>query len=53
MADFVLVHGAWHGAWCWKRIEFIPTPKMVVMQPIKARVRAQLHRLPLAYKPTP
>jgi pimeloyl-ACP methyl ester carboxylesterase len=18
--DFVLVHGAWHGAWCWKRI---------------------------------
>lgn len=20
MADFVLVHGAWHGAWCWKRI---------------------------------
>jgi pimeloyl-ACP methyl ester carboxylesterase len=20
VADFVLVHGAWHGAWCWKRI---------------------------------
>jgi pimeloyl-ACP methyl ester carboxylesterase len=20
MADFVLVHGAWHGAWCWRRI---------------------------------
>lgn len=20
MAQFVLVHGAWHGAWCWKRI---------------------------------
>jgi pimeloyl-ACP methyl ester carboxylesterase len=20
MADFVFVHGAWHGAWCWKRI---------------------------------
>ncbi|MCW7539116.1 alpha/beta hydrolase [Aquabacterium sp. A7-Y] len=20
MADYVLVHGAWHGAWCWKRI---------------------------------
>lgn len=20
MADFVLVHGAWHGSWCWKRI---------------------------------
>ena len=20
MADFILVHGAWHGAWCWKKI---------------------------------
>jgi pimeloyl-ACP methyl ester carboxylesterase len=20
MADFVLVHGAWHGAWCWRRV---------------------------------
>ena len=20
MADFVLVHGAWHGAWCWKHV---------------------------------
>lgn len=20
MADFVLVHGAWHGAWCWRRL---------------------------------
>lgn len=20
MTDFVLVHGAWHGAWCWKKI---------------------------------
>lgn len=20
MADFLLVHGAWHGAWCWQRI---------------------------------
>lgn len=20
MADFVLVHGAWHGAWCWRKI---------------------------------
>lgn len=20
MADFVLVHGAWHGAWCWDRV---------------------------------
>ncbi|HSB25299.1 MAG TPA: alpha/beta fold hydrolase, partial [Burkholderiaceae bacterium] len=20
MAAFVLVHGAWHGAWCWARV---------------------------------
>ncbi len=20
MADFLLVHGAWHGAWCWRRV---------------------------------
>ncbi len=20
MADFVLVHGAWHGGWCWQRV---------------------------------
>ena len=22
MSTFVLVHGAWHGAWCWER--FVP-----------------------------
>lgn len=21
MSVFLLVHGAWHGAWCWKRLE--------------------------------
>ena len=21
MTDLVLVHGAWHGAWCWRRVE--------------------------------
>jgi hypothetical protein len=20
MADFVLVHGAWHGGWCWRDV---------------------------------
>src|SRR5579871_2463091 len=20
MATYVLVHGAWHGSWCWKRV---------------------------------
>ena len=23
MTDFVLVHGAWHGAWCWRKV--LPT----------------------------
>ena len=21
MSTFVLVHGAWHGGWCWRRVE--------------------------------
>ena len=21
MATFVLVHGAWHGGWCWRKVE--------------------------------
>ena len=25
MANFVLVHGAWHGAWCWRRVARILT----------------------------
>ena len=25
MATFVLVHGAWHGAWCWRRVARILT----------------------------
>jgi len=20
MTSFVLIHGAWHGSWCWKRV---------------------------------
>lgn len=20
MANFVLIHGAWHGAWCWREV---------------------------------
>src|SRR6478609_9724745 len=31
MANFVLVHGAWHGAWCWQRVV--------------ARLAAQGHRV--------
>ena len=25
MATFVLVHGAWHGAWCWRRVARVLT----------------------------
>jgi pimeloyl-ACP methyl ester carboxylesterase len=25
MTDYVLVHGAWHGAWCWKRVRDLLT----------------------------
>lgn len=25
MANFVLVHGAWHGAWCWRRVSDLLT----------------------------
>jgi pimeloyl-ACP methyl ester carboxylesterase len=27
MADFVLVHGAWHGGWCWRRVGDILTAR--------------------------
>jgi pimeloyl-ACP methyl ester carboxylesterase len=27
MATFVLVHGAWHGAWCWRRVARLLTRK--------------------------
>ena len=20
MTDYVLIHGAWHGSWCWARV---------------------------------
>ena len=27
MTDYVLVHGAWHGSWCWKRVRQLLTAK--------------------------
>jgi pimeloyl-ACP methyl ester carboxylesterase len=33
MANFVLVHGAWHGAWCWRRV-------IVQLQALGHRVHA-------------
>jgi hypothetical protein len=23
MTDYVLVHGAWHGSWCWARVRHL------------------------------
>ncbi|WP_024520443.1 alpha/beta fold hydrolase [Bradyrhizobium sp. Tv2a-2] len=28
MTDYVLVHGAWHGSWCWARVRPLLTSKM-------------------------
>jgi len=25
MTDYVLIHGAWHGSWCWKRMRHLMT----------------------------
>jgi hypothetical protein len=27
MTDYVLVHGAWHSSWCWKRVRQLLTAK--------------------------
>jgi hypothetical protein len=27
MADFVLVHGAWQGGWCWRHIVALLKPQ--------------------------
>jgi pimeloyl-ACP methyl ester carboxylesterase len=27
MTDYVMVHGAWHGSWCWKRVRQLLTTK--------------------------
>ena len=46
MATFVLVHGAWHGGWCWQRVRrslqsaghevFTPTPQFLHRIPTTA-----------------
>ena len=32
MATFVLVHGAWHGGWCWEKL----TPFYSMPEPLAA-----------------
>lgn len=32
MATYVLVHGAWHGAWCWDKEDVARAKKLLVPQ---------------------
>jgi len=46
MATFVLVHGAWHGGWCWRRVH----PLLAAKGPIasfeeKIRLTGALNRI--------
>jgi pimeloyl-ACP methyl ester carboxylesterase len=44
MATFVLVHGAWHGGWCWKRTTQILRAKgHTVFEPTLSGVGARAH----------
>ena len=42
MTTFVLVHGAWHGSWCWKRVrkalQAIATLPTIQGETVRARV---------------
>ena len=46
-ATVVLVHGAWHGAWCWdavrSRLDAAGVPNVAVDNPSVARASASLH----------
>ena len=33
MATFVLVHGAWHGGWCWQKVATLLRQKGVAVVP--------------------
>ena len=46
MADFVLVHGAWHGAWCWQKLVPLLREKgLVVYTPTQTGVGEKAHLL--------
>src|SRR5262249_37605119 len=46
MATFVLVHGAWHGSWCWKRVrEALRARGHVVFTPTLTGVGERPHLL--------
>lgn len=46
MATFVLVHGAWHGAWCWRRVaRLLAANKHEVFTPTLTGVAERSHLL--------
>ncbi|WP_029584949.1 alpha/beta fold hydrolase [Bradyrhizobium sp. URHD0069] len=46
MANFVLVHGAWHGGWCWKRVaELLRTKHHSVFTPTLTGLCERSHLL--------
>ncbi len=46
MATFVLVHGAWHGGWCWRRVSDLLTRKgHRVFAPTMSGVGERSHQL--------
>jgi pimeloyl-ACP methyl ester carboxylesterase len=46
MATFVLVHGAWHGGWCWKRVaEFLAGKHHAVFAPTLTGLCERSHLL--------
>ena len=57
MVTYVLVHGPWHGSWCWKRIcqalftaghdVFTPTLTQETRNPLPAGLQGKPQRVPL------
>jgi pimeloyl-ACP methyl ester carboxylesterase len=46
MATFVLVHGAWHGGWCWKRVaELLAAKRHTVLAPTLTGLCERSHLL--------
>jgi pimeloyl-ACP methyl ester carboxylesterase len=46
MANYVLVHGAWHGGWCWKRVaELLAAKHHTVLAPTLTGLCERSHLL--------
>jgi hypothetical protein len=42
---FVLVHGAWHGGWCWRRVADLLRPRAMVFVPTLTWLGEKSHLL--------